>query len=499
MSDESAVTTTSFANTDPGLPSPASIALAHAIIRTKPPDATIDEYIDRLSNSFLYAETPKTARDPVAGFSSTSYWKSECLRAQAQKLETEIEVQQLREELDLIRLDGPSGKGRHTAGDRLTTKANTQTKRGADRSRNLPSTKPTVEPEISVELTGDPDIDGLLRHMRILYTHNANENIDVGSLYIRLGSACCCLNKLASRPNELAPRIAPICQCLYRSLASISDMSLAKQVCVRLVRVFATTLQDLYQEGVDEVARKDREEQNRAKNHKPNSKAVKSTAIEDDKRAKMYRANLVKIMSCMIGTIDLNHTAHIWLYEGLASLLLDHIGSELSYLIFIDPADPGPGLLPVSGLLDDPDVSPDAAIAAAELNAPSFVALLRCLLSKVRAKGKRSSTARILARSHMGTTGDDERGKFLRTIEKRLQNTLLSGMFGTEDEEFRDCLWRPDEPDDLELQEAAALEEEERGEGDHAGGSKKDWFIAQMWELLGWDILADSFSTVPVH
>jgi hypothetical protein len=112
--------------------------------------------MNRLSSSFLYAETPKTARDPVAGFSSTNYWKSECLRAQAQKLETEIEVQRLREELDLVRLDGPSRKGRHTAGDRLTTKANTQTKRGADRSRNLPSNKPTVEPEISVELTGDP-------------------------------------------------------------------------------------------------------------------------------------------------------------------------------------------------------------------------------------------------------------------------------------------------------------------------------------------------------
>jgi hypothetical protein len=335
--------------------------------------------------------------------------------------------------------------------------------------------------------------------MRVLYTHNANENTDVGSLCVRLGAACCYLNKLASRPNELAPRIAPICQCLYRSLASIPDLSLANQICVRLVRVFATTLQDLYQEGVDEVARKDREEQNRTKNHKPNSKAVKSTAIEDEKGAKMYRANLVKIMSCMIGTIDLHHTAHIWLYEGLASLLLDHIGSELSYLIFVDPADPDPGLLPVCGLLDDPDVSPDAAIAAAELNAPSFVALLRCLLSKVRAKEKRSSAASILARPPLDAPGDDERGKFLKTIEMRLQNTLLSGMFGTEDEEFRDCLWRPDESNDPELQEEAALEEEETGEPGRTGGSKTDWFIAQLWELLGWDILAGSFSTVSVH
>jgi hypothetical protein len=73
------------------------------------------------------------------------------------------------------------------------------------------------------------------------------------------------------------------------------------------------------------------------------------------------------------------------------------------------------------------------------------------------------------------------RDAFAKQVKEKLQNTLLKGVFGGDDETFRDCLQLlpvlengtgktpPSQVDPAEL--------------------TPEWFMSEVWRILGWDIL----------
>ncbi|KAJ9205598.1 hypothetical protein DTO271D3_2475 [Paecilomyces variotii] len=66
-------------------------------------------------------------------------------------------------------------------------------------------------------------------------------------------------------------------------------------------------------------------------------------------------------------------------------------------------------------------------------------------------------------------------------VKKKLQNTLLSAVFGDEPL-FKDCLKRPGLPGKAELEKLLAREPV-------SDKTVPDWFVQEVWTLLGWDIL----------
>lgn len=321
----------------------------------------------------------------------------------------------------------------------------------------------------------------------MLYKQNDSTGAATRDPAVRLSIACAHLNKLISRPEDLAPRIDTICHCLYTSLGRHSNMDNEKQLCSRMVRVFETALADLHQSAVNEVERKDTEASSKKKRHKPNIRATKSSAGADERRACVRRESLVKIMKCMVHMLEVNQSAHLRLFEGLTSVLIDHIGSTLSFLVFADPQNTNTGLCPPIGILDACDLDPDPAFATAvaELNATHLVALLRCVLSKLHG-GTQKQTSATEAASKRPSTGKNGQARLLQHFEETLQNALLVGVFGREDGEFQESLWRAEEVSDLAEEDVCEAESLE---------TKSEWFIAQLWELLGWDILASKLST----
>ena len=311
---------------------------------------------------------------------------------------------------------------------------------------------------------------------------------------LRLSTACVYVNKLVLVPEELAPRVLAICRCLYTTLQKCSDAQLdeaiVKQVCGRIVRIFETALYELHQVAITEVnSQEEKETSKRKKKHKPNSRAVKSSAAADAEKSRLRRESLVQIMAKMVSLVNLKDPSHMMLYEGLTSCLLNYVGSTLSFIVFADPQDAGVGLCPVSGLSDVSGLDPKLAVAVVELNAPHLVKLLRIVLSKVHGLAK---VAKGDAKKRKAAVSCSEPvlESLVQQIERRLQNTLLRGIFGNDDEKFQDAFWSPEDVEEVELGDVP-----EEGEDT----SKSEWFIAQVWEMLGWDILAGKMNTLSLN
>lgn len=234
--------------------------------------------------------------------------------------------------------------------------------------------------------------------------------------------------------------------------------------CSRVVQVFQTALNVFHQTAVTRIA--EREEEQKRKKHKSNSKVTKSTSAENEQNCKDLLHSLTKIMSNMFRRIDIDQHSHHWLYEGLASIILDYIGSTISYIVFFDPETAEEGLAPVEGLADYAGLDPGRVIATAELAAPYLMAVLRVTLERVRTNTPEPKKET-----------DKMQHKLLHNIEQRLQHTLMRGIFGDDDEKFDNAFWRAEEVD-------PPVEHEEVEE------NESEQFVGQVWELLGWDILA---------
>lgn len=126
--------------------------------------------------------------------------------------------------------------------------------------------------------------------------------------------------------------------------------------------------------------------------------------------------SLTKLAIQFFEALDLSQPSHNRVLEGLICVFLDHLGSSLSLVVFADvdaPASQTPhlGFLPPRGLLDTSGLDRKAAIRTIEYEA----------FRKTLATSDCSLSARV---------------------QERLQNTLLRGVFGDDDESFKDAFQR---------------------------------------------------------
>ena len=182
--------------------------------------------------------------------------------------------------------------------------------------------------------------------------------------------------------------------------------------------------------------------------------------------------------------LDLSQLPHHKLFEGLVAVFLDHLGSSLSLVVFADidiAASKGVtvGVHPPRGLLDTSDLEPQAAVRTTEQEAAYLVAILRHLM---RCLDKPQPHLGFGSSSLLTPTNSSDitSSTFVAGVRERLQATLLRGVFGDDEESFKNALWRPvvDVPDvSLDLQS-------------NGRKSAAEPFIGEVWKLLGWNILA---------
>jgi hypothetical protein len=153
-------------------------------------------------------------------------------------------------------------------------------------------------------------------------------------------------------------------------------------------------------------------------------------------------------------------------------------------VVFSDPKAPSErqdDILPPRGLTHAAQNDIETAIRAVTTEAPYLVCILRKAVevvhSSTKAMSKRSLSLFTLPDPD-STNGKDLR----RLVEEALQRTLLRATFGDEDQAFSASLRR--NTDEIE-HNLGQMGDELRPDEESA-----EWFIGQVWEHLGWDVLS---------
>jgi len=241
--------------------------------------------------------------------------------------------------------------------------------------------------------------------------------------------------------------------------------------------VVETFLGRLHQYCLDEA---DRRMKLRNKNTRTRRPKTKGPAEDDFEKARLSKHNcglVTSVLTYMLAIATTLHQSHQCLFEAVTSIFLKHLGSAMSLHLFGDPngACDGKDLACPRGIEDVSHIEIKDALLTTQLEAPYLVGILRALM-------------------HSKVSGDDtfDPDKYTKDIRKsrvnsvvlyRLQVQLVRGIFGDDFEAgagSSDTGARPPNVDSAQL-----CENIRQNTGD------EDWFLSQVWELIGWDILLD--------
>lgn len=208
--------------------------------------------------------------------------------------------------------------------------------------------------------------------------------------------------------------------------------------------------------------------------HPPNTKRMKTGSAFDENICAFITTILVET----VGTLDVTTKTHESLITGITCNVLDHIGTMLSTLTFggITRENKCVGMLLPSGLENQPSEQSKLERAAAMAEAPFLVFVLQELMGILKQPSLLNCTQKSI-----------QKGQTLPYLRTRLQNTLLRGIFGDE-EDFINALQYP---------KALPFKNMVAKPGSNLSDESPEWFIQRVWDLVGWDVLASSHMQSP--
>jgi hypothetical protein len=254
-----------------------------------------------------------------------------------------------------------------------------------------------------------------------------------------------------------------------------------------LAAFFRALLQFSHQEAWDEISRRQKDTDNKKRKPKPNTKAIKALSENHQMPFKDRIALLTNCIQRLITSLDLQIVCHSKVFVALFGELLEHLGSTMSVLVFTDPRQPASedDVNQPRGIQKANSVGPLAAIATAELEGPCLIMILKPVLEFIQ-----QQYHLLPIRSRESISGDPhaiDNKSLLGQIEKRVQHTLLQGVFGDDGQNFKDAFARAQSPAAV----LSAVEESRMQE------NPSSWFIGQVWELLGWNVLSGRTAASP--
>lgn len=189
-------------------------------------------------------------------------------------------------------------------------------------------------------------------------------------------------------------------------------------------------------------------------------------------------SRLTDLISGTMMDLDLNTEAHRELFEALAYTYFEHLGSNLSMMVFSDPLSLGQ-TLSSTALQPQTDLAGNGNAARSDCEqmvqvSPYLISILR----RIRPLTDVLSEHQSLSPPKGGGASD---GGCAAMIREKIQNTLLRGLFGDQDDVFHDTLKRPSVTESID------------GVEDMMANKKEDitaeWFLGKVWDNVGWEIL----------
>ncbi|KAJ5939118.1 hypothetical protein N7466_002252 [Penicillium verhagenii] len=241
--------------------------------------------------------------------------------------------------------------------------------------------------------------------------------------------------------------------CLFES-----TMSVLTQICTGFARTTASTslTKGILQETSKGNRMKLRKQEDNQKKKLPVTSKAKPLKME-----KSNAQHLLDLLCTMALSLDLNRSEDQEVMEGFLFIVIDRVGKMLSLFVFDN------GQLPSDRC---PDLEAQHGIRAMKEEG------LTREMAQFEAKNLIQFLERVLGPQILGT--EVINSQFLGKIKGRLQKSLMQAVFGNTDPLFREGLARPTTPPVL----SGSIRPSKKQEF-------PEWFTEELWRLVGWDLL----------
>ncbi|KAL1966825.1 hypothetical protein VTN77DRAFT_3790 [Rasamsonia byssochlamydoides] len=521
-------------------PSPAQLALALAIVKSKPASIDVKEHILQIRTQIKPAKNSQRMLASEKYFDSVAFWKrayAESEAAQSKLLDRIYDLEQRNESL-LVKLKPESADGHVQGSEKRKMSSDPGASAAAARKRvktgvsARPSTSGTGRGKLDEFIIQDLKYEeaSVAPFMRQLYTLHQTLQKKPNYSVIVLNSVNLCkaaeaavltaihnTTAASNRPKATTDGLKEqepdpisviwalerayelLCQGLNKLANSTEGRKHEGHVIYHLVSLFETILRALEQrskakakaEGEGTSPQRS-SKQSRRQKQPAKSKSKQATAqpaaAEDE-----VSSSIVRLLATMMLSGSNSVTTHRSLLEGYLFILLRRVGKILCVFEFRDlllrpdlRADPEKLPLPQGLMQADTD---DAAVQAAEMEAKFLIWLLERAMAIVYSFAMKSASNGN-GNAAVGE-GAASSPPLLTFAKRKLQSTLLKAVFSDDHPLFSDSLRRPRLP-----AEALSFSLSLRGGGGTAAAEESvlEWFPREVWRLLGWDMLAEGLS-----
>ncbi|RJE19490.1 hypothetical protein PHISCL_08175 [Aspergillus sclerotialis] len=510
------MTTPNHASKNLNLPSPAQLALAVVIVKHKPDNMNIKEHILQI-RSFI--KTSSRSNQPTSQhkfFDSVSFWQQAYEKSETEqsKLLDRIYELETRNESLLAKLQagsaGVAALEKRVEDGKRKGNANT----GSEPKKRAKTQGPLQGNRFDGGLqNGAGDVLGKIEYleevtasfMRHFYTLQKflQKKANHSSIIPATVNLCKVAGKellnavdenktetSRSRTVLLQPEkpslsatiraVESAFQLLFKAIGKLSgtdqDVHHVGQVIYHLVCLYESITKAL-QKHCQSRAQQEITNSRPAKKQTAKSLRTKTGQAQDtlvSNQEDGVATQITRLLCTMALSLDISCTKDQELLEGFLFILLTRVGKLLCLFVFqdlqlrqdlyVDPAK-----LPLPEGLLGVELNEESLLAV-QMEAKHLIWLLERTIAFLNATSRPPSSA----------TGSI-RDNFVSKVKGRLQSTLLRAVFGTDDPSFQNSLQRPISPEVQELGDLQRFQISDK--------PVSDWFVQEVWRLLGWEVL----------
>ncbi|EME86135.1 uncharacterized protein MYCFIDRAFT_82074 [Pseudocercospora fijiensis CIRAD86] len=476
-------------------PSPRAMAFAISVVRSKPPELAVAEYIRLLRQHIAQGRRENALSSVYRHLDRSAFWRSEFERtkdalhaSESQAVDLQLEIEKLKTKMEHLKSNAPNKKRKKQDIDTIPVpRSPKRPKRESSPPRALSA---AVDFSFEAEYHGAGKIASKGHH-------NLDEN-EIAHHLLRATSALPQIiqreveritaegmsdNNLLGNALTVCSRAASAVIVAYSKLSPSSGI--AGKATHAVVLMFKDFLRDFELVSVGETKNAPDSDRDASASlpTKPKGKAKAGhfTNIRSTPRLSLY----ANFLASTIDRLDPNNEMHKALYEGFAYCLLERLGDRLYTTVFGQRRAPTLEDEILRGAAVDTSNEGEAAKHSSStseceetqmrLEAPYLIHLLNRLMlsapeflgsSKGRKNNAKSATKMSLSLS----------------ARESLQRTLVNCVFGVreegDDDLFKECLKMPHaRMDSIPLPKIKEA-------------NVQDWFKDELWRLLGWEILA---------
>ncbi|KAK8163984.1 hypothetical protein IWX90DRAFT_245654 [Phyllosticta citrichinensis] len=510
-------------------PHPLHLAFAIAIIKSKPDELSVKDYILRLRESFTPRTDPRDQRASQQRFDAAAFWQKRCERAETTQAALQAQIMDLERALDKMKVAAERGEeGSHAGPSRK------KTAKGAADSASSRSKRKRGPGEIDddavadIHALEDSGKEGLALARHLYKAHKLCPEADVKhrDLSYHLVQASKSLTTVvvgarqryeqriaskgflaAAEQNAVIPE--PVMSAYQTELKTAFDVATrsftgilrllnklagddpsAKEATSGVIFGLVTGFSGI----LDEMRETARSQAGSGLSDAGNGRARRGQKTKKPQDGLDVAHELFKFLFSCLTAPSPNDLLHRQVFEGFLFVILQRCGKRVFQCSFghvstgtvegdIHAWNHPESNEPTAGSIDDRVLSLELQylillFRRAVAVAPKYLVQEESASTLAKPKRQRTATGATRKIPLKASTSTLRAGLGL-VARKRLQQTLFNAVFeeGSENDEFMDCLRMPTQP--VSAPQIPKVEPKDI----------KSWFEEELWNVLGWDVL----------